>query len=50
MADKQNFVLVPDAEPDEPAPKPPTLLDHILARLLTFGTRVFPPPRPTVRD
>jgi hypothetical protein len=41
MADKQNFVLVPDAEPDEPAPKSPTLLDHIRA-LLTFGTPGVP--------
>jgi len=41
MADKPNFVLVPDAEPDEPPPKPPTLLDHIRA-LLPFGTASLP--------
>jgi hypothetical protein len=37
MADKQNFVLVPDPEPDEAPAKAPTLLDHIRA-LLPFGT------------
>jgi hypothetical protein len=36
MADKPNFVLVPDPEPEEPPPKPLTLLDHIRA-LLPFG-------------
>jgi hypothetical protein len=40
MSDKPNFVLVPEPEPDEPAPKPPSLLDHIRA-LLPFGA-----PRP----
>jgi hypothetical protein len=39
MADKPNFILVPDSEPDEPSPKPPTLFDHIRA-LLPFGARV----------
>ncbi len=37
MADRPNFVLVPDPEPDEPPPKPPSLLDHIRA-LLPFRT------------
>jgi hypothetical protein len=42
MADKQNFVLVPDPEPDEPAPaKAPTLLDHLRA-LLPFGAAGLP--------
>jgi len=36
MADKQNFVLVPDPEPDEPAPRPPSLLEQIRA-LMPFG-------------
>ena len=37
MADKQNFVLVPDPEPNEAPAKPPTLLEQIRA-LLPFGT------------
>jgi hypothetical protein len=41
MADKQNFVLVPDPEPDEAPAKPPTLLDHIRA-LLPFGAPQLP--------
>lgn len=41
MGDKPNFVLVPEAEPEEPPPKPPTLLDHIRA-LLPFGTPQVP--------
>jgi hypothetical protein len=36
MADKQNFVLVPDPEPDEAPAKPPSLLDQIRS-LLPFG-------------
>jgi hypothetical protein len=41
MSDKPNFVLVPDPEPDEPAPKPPTLLDHLRA-LLPLGAPRLP--------
>ncbi len=41
MADKPNFVLVPDPEPEEPPQKSPTLLDHIRA-LLPFGTPQVP--------
>ena len=41
MSDKPNFVLVPDPEPDEPAPKPPSLLDQIRA-LLPFGIPSLP--------
>src|ERR1700755_2823194 len=47
MADKQNFILVPDQEPEEPPPKPPTLLDHIKALLLGAPSPLAPvPPRP----
>jgi len=45
MADKQNFVLVPDSEPEEPPPRPPTLLDHIRA-LLPFGSSRLPATAP----
>jgi hypothetical protein len=45
MADKPNFVLVPEAEPEEPPPRPPTLLDHIRA-LLPFGTPQVPATAP----
>ncbi len=45
MSDKQNFVLVPDEEPEAP-PKPPSLLDHIRA-LLTFGASRLPATTPT---
>jgi hypothetical protein len=41
MADKPNFVLVPESEPEEPPPRPPTLLDHIRA-LLPFGSPQVP--------
>jgi hypothetical protein len=41
MADRQNFVLVPEPEAEEPPPKPPTLLDHIRA-LLPFGVPRLP--------
>jgi hypothetical protein len=41
MADKPNFVLVPDPEPEEAPRKPPTLLDHIRA-LLPFGAPQLP--------
>jgi hypothetical protein len=41
MVDKPNFVMVPDSEPDEPRPKPPSLLDHIRA-LLPFGAPSLP--------
>ncbi len=43
MADKANFVLVPESEPEEPPATSPTLLDHIRA-LLPFR----PAPLPTV--
>ena len=41
MADRQNFVLVPEPEAEEPPPKPPTLLDQIRA-LLPFGMPRLP--------
>jgi hypothetical protein len=41
MADKQNFVLVPDTESEEPPRKPITLLDQIRA-LLPFGASPLP--------
>ncbi|HME22204.1 MAG TPA: hypothetical protein VKI44_12840 [Acetobacteraceae bacterium] len=41
MADKPNFVLVPETEPEEPPPRSPTLLDHIRA-LLPFGAPQLP--------
>jgi hypothetical protein len=42
MADKPNFVMVPDPEPEqEPPAKPPSLLDHIRA-LLPFGASQVP--------
>jgi hypothetical protein len=41
MADKPNFVLVPEPEAEEPPPKPPTLLDQIRA-LLPFGMPRLP--------
>jgi hypothetical protein len=41
MADKQNFVLVPDPEPEEPPQKSFTLLDHIRS-LLPFGASRLP--------
>jgi hypothetical protein len=41
MADKQNFVLVPEPEPDEPPQKSVTLLDH-LRSLLPFGASRLP--------
>jgi hypothetical protein len=41
MADKPNFVLVPEPEAEEPLPKPPTLLDQIRA-LLPFGMPRLP--------
>ena len=41
MADKPNFVLVPETEPEEPPQKSPTLLDHIRA-LLPFGGASLP--------
>src|SRR6478672_2872975 len=41
MADKPNFVLVPDPEPEEAPQKPPSLLDHIRA-LLPFGAPSLP--------
>jgi hypothetical protein len=41
MADKQNFVLVPGTESEEPPPKPATLLDQIRA-LLPFGASSLP--------
>src|SRR5271169_3070145 len=41
MADKQNFVLVPDPEPEEPPQKSVTLLDHIRS-LLPFGMPRLP--------
>src|SRR6516162_4678526 len=41
MADKQNFVLVPDTESEEPPRKPITLLDQIRA-LLPFGASSLP--------
>lgn len=46
MADKQNFVLVPDPEPEEPPAKSQTLLDHIRA-LLPFGVPALPAVTPT---
>lgn len=46
MADKPNFVLVPETEPEEPPPKPPSLLDHIRA-LLPFGAPSLPAVVPT---
>ncbi len=46
MSDKPNFVLVPDPEPDEPAPKPPSLLDQLRA-LLPFGAPRPPALAPT---
>jgi hypothetical protein len=47
MSDKPNFVLVPDPEPEEPAPEQqPTLLDHIRA-LLPFGAPRVPATTPT---
>ena len=45
MADKPNFVLVPDQDP-EPPPKPPSLLDHIRA-LLPFAAPRPPATTPT---
>jgi hypothetical protein len=41
MADKPNFVLVPETEPEEHPQKSPTLLDHIRA-LLPFGGASLP--------
>jgi hypothetical protein len=41
MADKPNFVIVADPEPDEAPAKPPTLLDHLRA-LLPFGAPQLP--------
>jgi hypothetical protein len=41
MADKQNFVLVPDPEPEEPAAKPSSLLDQIRS-LLPFAAARLP--------
>jgi hypothetical protein len=41
MADKPNFVLVPEAEPEEAPAKSLTLLDHIRA-LLPFGAPQLP--------
>ncbi len=46
MADKPNFILVPDQPRDEQPPSPPSLLDQIRA-LLPFGTPRPPAPTPT---
>ena len=46
MAEKQNFVLVPDPEPTEPPQQAPTLLGFIRS-LLPFGTPQLPESAPT---
>ena len=46
MADKPNFVMVPEAEAEEAPPRPPSLLDHIRA-LLPFGAPQLPAITPT---
>jgi hypothetical protein len=46
MAEKQNFVLVPDPEPAEPPQQTPTLLGFIRS-LLPFGTPQLPELAPT---
>ncbi len=48
MADKPNFVMVPDTEPEteEAPPKAPSLFDHIRA-LLPFGASQVPATTPS---
>src|ERR1700693_3158193 len=46
MADKPNFVIVPDPEPEPEQPKAPTLFEQIRA-LLPFGTPSLPATAPT---
>lgn len=46
MADKQNFVLVPDPEPEEQPPAAPTLMGFIRS-LLPFNTPRLPATQPT---
>jgi hypothetical protein len=46
LSDKQNFVLVPDPEPDDPPEQAPTLLGFIRS-LLPFGTPQVPEIAPT---
>jgi hypothetical protein len=52
MADKTNFVLVPDPEPDKPSPQPVALLDRVRAlvqavtAMVPFGTPQSEPTQP----